>query len=137
MDDDERELRWFIRRPPREWLHWRGIDHNITPDTVHEVLDGPFHAVPGCNAALKENWSGHQPTFDEKCPSCGEPIFRRRISYQAGDDTSVWVWKVRTQVLEELQRMERNGTVFDGARIVLERPGYWKAMLPPKGINVR
>jgi len=50
-------------------------------------------------------------------------------------DAGVAVWPVRAYAIEELQRMELNGTKIPEAQwrppIVLENPEYWKLMLTP------
>lgn len=140
VEDKRLHLRWFIRRPPSEWLNWRDIARSVNWRAVQQVLDGPFHAFPECNAPLTEiPQSGalaelieQSPYFDDRCGHCGERIFRTGGPLQL----KVAVWQVRAQALEELQRMERNGTKLSEheARqgIVLQNPGYWKSMLPPK-----
>lgn len=138
VEDHQLKLRWYIRRPPKEWLEWRNIKPGASASSVHAVVDGPFHAVPGCNAALTEiptraSLAGPlSPTFDEKCRVCGQRIFRG--VHEAG--YGVAVWPVRVQALEELQRMHRNGIKLEGRTaqdgpIVLEKPDYWALMLPP------
>jgi hypothetical protein len=137
IEDKRLYLRWFIRRPPREWIHWRNIDRTVSPDAVQQVLDGPFHALPGCNAPLGEKpvtglineGIGTSPQFDDKCSHCGQRVF------QAATGAGVNVWPVRAYALKELQRMQRNGTKLPEAQwsppIVLENPSYWQLMLPP------
>jgi hypothetical protein len=137
VEDKSLNLRWFIRRPPREWIHWRSINQTVSPTAVHHVLDGPFHAAPGCNAPLREKpltgllneGTGTSPQFDEKCSHCGQRIFQVNTVF------GVSVWPVRAYALEELQRMQRNGTKLPEAQwsppIVLENPEYWKLMRPP------
>ncbi len=129
VEDQRLKLRWSIRRPPKEWLDWRNIRSTISPGAVHQVLDGPFHAAPDCNAPLEEPWvsrpSGGYPIFKDTCPSCGERVFRTSDGGAPLADT------VRAQALEEVQRMARNKPVLDGADITLERPAYWKVMLAP------
>jgi hypothetical protein len=136
VEDKRLNLRWFIRRPPREWIHWRNINRTASPELVQQVLDGPFHALPGCNAPLGEKpllglvneATGASPQFDDECSHCGQRIFKSTTGY-------VNVWPVRAHALEELQRMHRNGTKLPEAQwsspIVLENPGYWQSMLPP------
>lgn len=133
VEDKQLRLRWLIRKSPDEWLQWRDVAHTVSPVFVRDVLDGPFHAAPDCNAPLEEipdgssgGYGQSSPTFSEWCPSCGQQVFRVHRS------ESVYVWPVRAQALEELQRMERNGSAFDGTPIVLERPAYWKKMLLPR-----
>ena len=137
VEDKSLNLRWFIRRPPREWSHWRNINQTVSPAAVQQVLDGPFHAAPGCNAPLREKpltglineGTGTSPQFDEKCSHCGQRVFQGTTVF------GVSVWPVRAYALEELQRMQRNGTKLPEAQwsppIVLENPEYWKLMLPP------
>jgi hypothetical protein len=136
VEDKSLNLRWFIRRPPREWIHWRNINQTVSPAAVQQVLDGPFHAAPGCNAPLREkpltglmNEGTGTPQFDEKCRHCGQRVFQGTTAF------GVSVWPVRAYALEELQRMQRNGTKLPEAQwsppIVLENPEYWKLMLPP------
>jgi hypothetical protein len=141
VEDKRLNLRWFIRRPPREWVLWRNIDRTVSPGTVQQVLDGPFHAVPGCNAPLREKrqtglineTSETSPLLDDKCSHCGQRVF------QAATGVSVSVWPVRTFALEELQRMYRNGTKLPEAQwrpsVILESPGYWNLMLPASADN--
>ncbi len=139
VEDERLKLRWFIRRsPPREWRDWRNIDVTVSPQAVEYVLDGPFHSKPGCNEHLKilpdlSPSGNHSPTFDEYCPNCKDRVF---LSAGFVDSRVVAVPPVRTKALEELQRMERNGTKLEGRDsleppIVLENPGYWNLMLPP------
>lgn len=134
VQDKRLNLRWFIRRPPHEWLNWRNINLTVAPVAVQHVLDGPFHAAPGCNTPLRERrLTGligeaiETLYFDEKCSHCGERVFQGTAS----------VGPVRAYALEELQRMQRNGTKLPEAQwsppIVLENPEYWKLMLPPHG----
>jgi hypothetical protein len=137
--DNKLNLRWFIRRRPSLWLHWRNIRRTTSPSAVHEVLDGPFHAAPGCNAPLKEieqtglmaEVSPQSPYFDDQCSHCGRQIFRTGGPLEL----KVAVWQARAQALEELQRMQLNGTKLPEAQwrepVVLENPQYWKLMLPP------
>lgn len=137
VEDKKLNLRWRIRRPPHEWRHWRNIASTRGWVGVHQVLDGPFHAAPGCMAPLVEIpatlMSSHgSPTFAENCRQCGQRIF---VGLHAEEGRRVAVWPVRAYALEELQRMEMNGTKIPEARwcppIVLENPEYWKLMLPP------
>jgi hypothetical protein len=135
VEDQKLNLRWFIRRRPSLWLNWRNVATTISPAAVHDVLDGPFHAAPGCNAPLVEiqrSNSTAPPQFDQECRSCGRQVFRgARFDEGYGVD----VWAVRAGALEELQRMQRNGTKLPEAQwrapVVLENPEYWKLMLPP------
>jgi len=132
--DGRLKLRWFIIRPPKEWLPWRDIQNKLSPEAVQQVLDGPFHAVPGCNAPLAERWVSTSDEryliFVDTCPSCGKRVFRPLIA-NAGTTLAI-VFFVRAQALEELQRIERNGRVLDATvPVLLENPAYWKAMLPP------
>jgi hypothetical protein len=135
VEDQHLKLRWFIRKPPKEWLDWRNIAGTVSPDAVQHVLDGPFHAGPGCNAALVENWIGiggnKEPVFADRCSICGQMIYKGLPAF--GGEVPARAWRVRASAIEELQRMERNGTRFDGAPIVFEQPGpaYWNVMLPP------
>jgi hypothetical protein len=125
VEDQKLMLRWFIRRPPHEWLLWRNVAKNLSPQEVQQALDGPFHAAPGCNAPLLE-FHGHgvgellPPTLAEQCRHCGERVFQG----YAG------VSRVRADALEELQPMNLNGTALEGRTlqdppIVLEKPAYW------------
>jgi len=128
VEDQRLRLRWFLLRPPKEWLHLRDIARSCAPSAVQAILDGPFHAEPECNAELAQTWVGTaepQPVFIKRCSSCGKVIFRGL------QNKDVAVWPVRAMALEELQRMERSGTKFDGRAITLEKPAYWIAMLPP------
>lgn len=136
VEDRRLQLRWIIRRPPKEWLHWRNVRSTVSPGAVHEVLDGPFHAAPGCNAPLEETYDGvlrtDSPTLSERCPVCGQQVFRPRRSETGFGNAVVYVWAMRAQALEELQRMERNGSPFDAdVNLTLESPAYWKSMRPP------
>jgi hypothetical protein len=109
---------------------------------VQRVLDGPFHAYPGCNAALAEVPTGASaegsasPQFDERCKNCGQRVF---CGARLNEGFGVSVWAVRVGALEELQRMHRNGTKLPEAQwsppIVLENPGYWQLMLPVEPTN--
>lgn len=136
--DEKLNLRWFIRRPPHEWLHWRNVARTVADATVRQVLDGPFDAVDGCNAPLVEIPTkatidgASSPQFDEKCTNCGRRVFRD--AHRSGG-WGVSVWSVRAYALEELQRMQRNGTKLPAAQwrpaVVLENPEYWKLMLTP------
>jgi hypothetical protein len=138
VEDKKLNLRWIIRRPPHEWLSWRNIASTQGPLAVNDVLDGPFHAVPGCMAAvweipMRQNLYGEvSPTFDENCRTCGHRIF---VGLHAEQGRRIAVWPVRAYALEELQRMQRTGTKLPEAQwsppIVLENPEYWKLMLPP------
>jgi hypothetical protein len=135
--DHRLNLRWWIRRPPNEWLNWRNVVQTQSDVVTRQVLDGPFHAVDGCNAALGEIQTpasisgGLSPQFDEKCRNCGRHVFEGARRHQ---DLGVTVWPVRAAAIEELQRMQRNGTKVPTNQwrdpIVLENPGYWKEMLP-------
>lgn len=137
VEDDRLKLRWFIRKSPDGWLHWRKIETTVSPDFMRETLDGPFHAVPGCNGPLAENWlytsdgSSRQPIFTGQCQTCGVKIFQG-LTIDGRKSGHVTVWPVCVLALEELQRMHRNGTVFDGKPITLEKPTYWKVMVPPE-----
>lgn len=137
VEDTRLKLRWFIRRPLHEWIEWRNVLSSVTPLTVEQVLDGPFHAVDGCNAPLKLNpdfspSGNHPPTFDEHCPTCGQHVFEAAPQKGHAYKTFAGAWQVRASAIEELQRMERNGAKLDGtAPISLENPEYWKLMLPP------
>lgn len=136
VEDERLKLRWFVRKPPSAWLHWRDVAGTITPAYVHETLDGPFHAVPGCNAPLQVTYSHSMPVLSQRCPSCGEQIFRGRTPESGWGEEPVNPYNVRAQALEELQRMERNGTALnDDVPIVLERPVYWNVMLPLRAVK--
>ena len=139
VEDRKLKLRWFIRRPPREWLGWRDVAQNISPGAVHQVLDGPFHAAPGCSAPVREipakgllaEVGQVSPTFDEHCSQCGGHIFQ-----SSNVVLKVEVWPVRAAAIQELQRMHRNGTKLRDVGwtdpVVLQNPDYWKLMLPPR-----
>lgn len=138
VEDERLKLRWFIRRPPREWREWRNMDVTLSPPALEQVLDGPFHAKPGCNAHLKvlpdlSPSGNYPPTFDEYCPQCGDRVFMAAGLF---DNRRVAVPPVRVKALEELQRMELNGIKLEDRNlldppIILENPGYWKLMLLP------
>jgi hypothetical protein len=137
VEDERLKLRWFIRKSPDGWLHWRKIDTTVDPAFMRETLDGPFHAVPGCNGPLAENWlytsdgSSRQPVFTGQCQTCSVKIFQG-FTVDGRRSGSVPAWPVCAQALEELQRMHRNGAAFNGETITLEKPTYWKAMVPPE-----
>jgi hypothetical protein len=137
VEDRRLNLRWYIRRPPHEWLHWRNINRTISPDAVQQVLDGPFHSVRTCNAPLPERLltglinevTRTSPLLGEECSNCGQRV------YQGTAGSGAKVWAVRAYALEELQRMQRNGTRLPEGQwsppIVLENPQYWRLMVPP------
>jgi hypothetical protein len=139
VEDKRLKLRWFIRRPPHEWLHLRDVATRVSPQALQEILDGPFHSAAGCNAPLREisppsaGYGRSSPTFEDHCPSCGQRVFWAASRPGFVHEKWVDVWPVRAQALEELQRMERNdSSVFERDPIALEKPDYWKLMLPPK-----
>jgi hypothetical protein len=134
VEDRALGLHWILRRPPNDWRDLRNIAITVTPSYLRQILDGPFHSAPGCNAQLEEHW--HTESFSEQCPTCNQQIFRARAS-ESGFGSAVNARHVRAQALEELQRMERNGTVFDGTTIVLDNPGYWKTMRPVRALPVK
>lgn len=72
------------------------------------------------------------PQFDEQCRQCGKRVFK---GVRLHEGPGVSVWSVRAYALEELQRMNRNGTRLRDhgwtAPVVLKSPRYWELMLPP------
>lgn len=68
--------------------------------------------------------------------NCGQRIF---VGLHAEQGRRVAVWPVRAYALEELQRMELNGTKIPEAQwrppIVLENPEYWKLTLTPPAVK--
>jgi hypothetical protein len=133
--DKRLNLRWIIRVSPKQWLATQDPIRSLVPRAVMEFLDGPYHAMDGCNERLEEfgggggGYGGESPIFRERCPGCRAQIYKpaqRSLESRYAD-----AWTVRAQALAELQRMSRNGTVIQGSRIVLERPLYWEKMLPP------
>jgi hypothetical protein len=130
VDDERLNLRWQLRRPSSEWL-----EHDLNrvgSPFVQQVLDGPFHAVEGCQDRLQERGGGSgTPYLEPRCPGCRKLIFRVR---ELAGESQAWAyaWEVRAQALGELQRMHRNdNTALQKQRIVLERPQYWQRMIPP------
>jgi hypothetical protein len=140
VEDRKLMLRWYIRQPPHEWRHWRDIENTVYPQTVQDVVDGPFHAKPKCNAPVKVHpdtspSGNHPPFFDARdhCSHCGDLIF---TTPTFSEGPRVAAPAVRIAALLELQRMEREGTQLENRApkdppIVLEKPGYWNLMLPP------
>jgi hypothetical protein len=129
VDDERLNLRWQLRRPSSEWLE-QDLNRVGSP-FVQQVLDGPFHAVEGCQDRLQERGvSSGAPYLEPRCPGCRKLIFR--VRELPGESVAfAYTWEVRAQALGELQRMHRNNnTALQKPRIVLERPQYWQRMIP-------
>jgi hypothetical protein len=58
------------------------------------------------------------------CPGCRAIVFNI-----VEEDAYPHLWKVRTQAVEELQRLARIGRSIKTGK-ALENPGYWEYMLP-------
>lgn len=67
----------------------------LSHEFVQQVLDGPFHAVSGCNAPPPETQAvDRYPVFIEHCTNCGEHIFRGIV--EDGEVKAVSLCSART-----------------------------------------
>jgi hypothetical protein len=114
--DYQLNLLWVVRVEPIQWLTQCDPLTPLSPTQTQLILDGPFHDTPACNERLEE-YGGHagigrygnrSPSFSERCPGCNTVLFE--ICDDHGFPTGyVSAWRVRAQVLTELQRMHRLG----------------------------
>ena len=124
--DGRCNLRWIIVKPPRHWLHSR----SNTQYDVMKIIDGPLHAVDGCNGRLALQYPG--ANLDPVCPTCGQLLFVYRSPHGPGCPLPA-AEAVRMAVFQELERMDYDGIRIRGRRVVLRRPGYWGYLIPPGG----
>jgi hypothetical protein len=135
VEDKRYHLRWFIKRPPSEWLDWDAI-YNYSPELIANVIGGPLHAE-GCNGRLREDWSQQKekgPAIDPECPVCGVQLWNPLT--EDYEPTRIRLFDTRWGVLQTLQRQCRNGTALTSA-VVLDKPEYWKAMTPAARVPQR
>lgn len=125
VHDPKLAIYWNIVTDPEQWIrNHREIQGSGYPH--HEtLLAGPYHSRSGCAAELKTItvMQGSSPQLMCDCPSCGDKVFR-----VPSEETTVKVWQVRAQALEELQRLARVGKPIAGV-VTLENPSYWNEML--------
>lgn len=128
VEDKKLHLRWYIRHPPQDWLRWQST-LEVSPSIVKDVLDGPYHSSPDCGERLREDYVIREPHLSCECPGCGSRLWQ---TASPNDDLMAQnTWDFRWQTLEELQRMHRNGNpLVVGPTVYLERPKYWKGLLP-------
>jgi hypothetical protein len=133
VDDERLHLQWQILKPPTQWEPQLDPQRDLSPQHVKSIIDGPFHAVPGCGERLREfggsGWYGSDPSLDSRCPGCHAELFS--VRQQPLESRLIDAWATRAQALAELQRMQRSGVPIVGPRLVLQRPQYWNKMRPP------
>jgi hypothetical protein len=127
VEDRKLHLRWYIRHPPKEWLHWQS-QIEVTPQLVKDVLDGPYHSSIDCGERLREDSIISEPHLSCECPGCGSRLWQTASANV--DLMAQNTWDFRWQTVEELKRMHMNGNPLEGPTIYLERPKYWKGLLP-------
>jgi hypothetical protein len=54
VEDERLKLRWILRRPLKDWCDLQDVTNRLSPESVRDILDGPFHAVEGCYERLAE-----------------------------------------------------------------------------------
>lgn len=113
--DDRYKLGWRVQVSPRLWPRDRATEEI----QVQRILDGPFHAVAGCNERLSVDRGGR---VESSCGSCRRILFNYRERSTLSE--------MREAVFNELLRMERDGKRVRGPRVVLQRPRYWDALRP-------
>jgi hypothetical protein len=129
VGDKRLPIQWHIKCNPQGWI----ADHKIASHSAkyhEELLAGPYHAKSDCCSQLSSVWPSYHsareggPLLMPHCPGCRAIVFNI-----VEEDAYPHLWKVRTQAIEELQRLARIGRSIKTGT-ALENPGYWEYMLP-------
>ncbi len=112
-------LAWHVKKPPSVWLD--RLPYGVS---TNDVIDGPFHSKPDCaeRAATRYAAHGNSLIIDDRCPRCGDRLYRGGVLVMKD---------AKTAVIEELRRLARLGEDVDGPR-VLQHVGYWKQIGSPE-----